>query len=168
VVTAVGGPDAVGLERPYRSGDDRPPVGAEEIRGDPPIVDRPVVRLNLEAGRDGRLTGNTDANWLDEHGFARAFTDSGRCRSAAGEATQAGPDRDWFRADPIATDLLLREAGPGLGTGPVGPELGPAVEALHQQLLAAPSTERRRWLTGYFKARSTCDDHAVAALVRMP
>ena len=166
VVAATGGRTAVELERPSPVRDDLPP-GVDAIPVEVPLHDRPVVRLDLETGRDGRLTGNADANWIDEHGFALALTDSGRCRSG-GEATGPAPDRDWHRADPIATDLLLHEAGRGARTGPAAPELDPAVEALRQRLVAAPTTERRRWLTAYYRARSTCDDRAVAALVRVP
>jgi len=166
VVAATGGPTDVGLEHPSPVRADLAPSD-DQTSGEQPLHDRPVVRLNLGAGLDGRLAGNLDANWLDEHSFARAFTDSGRCRKG-GEATGPGSDRDWHRAEPIATDLLLHEAGPGLRTGPVPSELGPAVEALHQRLAAESSAERRRWLTRYFRARSTCDVRAVAALVNVP
>ncbi len=150
VVAALGGQDAVGLERPEQF-----------------VDDKPAVRLNLETGPDGRLVRNAEANWVDADGFARAFVDSRRCRSEEADPARPGPDQDWLRAEPIAADLLIREAG-GRGTGLVEPELGPAAEALHQRLVAAPPAERRGWLTAYFRARSTCDDRAAAALMRLP
>jgi hypothetical protein len=149
-VVAAGGPSDVRLERPEEFSDDGP-----------------AVRLNLETGLDGRLTRNAEANWIDADGFARAFADSHRCRSEEADPARPGPDRDWLRAEPIAADLLIREAG-GRGTGLVEPDLRPAVEAMHQRLVAAPPAERRAWLTAYFQARSTCDDRAAAALVRLP
>ena len=168
VVAAAGGPTAVGLERPYQMRLDLPlAAGAEAPPPDPPVVDRPVIGLNLEAGFDGRLTGSPHANWSGEDSFAAVLTNSERCRSDGG-AGRPDADETWQLADEIARGLLLAEAGPLPRSRRVDPEPDPAVDAPRPQLLASPSAERRRWLTGYYRARSTCDHRAVAALVQVP
>jgi len=156
VVAAAGGPTTVELEAPSPVEGDLLP--ADDQAPDEPTLDRrPVVSLDLESGYHGRLTGHAEAYWAEEHGFAAALTDSERCRSRGGAArADADADADWSRAHGIAFDLLLGEVGPDPRTGLVDPER------------AAPSAEGRRWLARYFRARSTCDDRAVAALVKVP